>query len=167
MLNIKLEVLVAALVRQELQEKNGNDKALHFHFSCTLGYYTPNKSYDQRRALHLLYYLKPGYNSISVFSAVLPSGWDKIDKVVNWKHETTHDSEWRSIHTFADVYFGMATAINEAMLSDGLPEVAPITMTEYNSFPLFHNRVYDWQTVEVSKDPTDDYNYRKLVKVIL
>lgn len=163
MLTMKIDRMVAGLVRQELIEAKGKDgKALHFHFDLRMSYFTDDKSYDTSRALHLLYHLPYGYNSVDVFSAVLDSPFDGIRKVENWKHECSHDSCWRDVDVFPRVYFEMATKINEKLVEKGLEEVAPKEMHEFNSFALF-GQVYDWVPVEVQRSQ----EYRKEIKILL
>ncbi len=165
MLSMKIESLVAALVRHELVGKGRENEALYFNFDLRMGSYTDGESYNQSRGLHLLYQVNPGYSYITVFSGITPSPFDKIKDVKEWKHECTHDSCWRDIQVFSQVYFEMAKQINEARVQDGLPEIAPAEMHEHNSFPLF-NQTYLWVPVRITKDPNDAHNYRKLVEVL-
>lgn len=164
---MRVDGLVAALVRELLIEPKGREgEALHFHFDLRMHYgYGYGTTYIASRALHLLYHLSPGYTYVTVFSAVLPSPFDKIDKVGTWKHETSHDSCWRDIQVFSQTYFEMAKQINEDLMSGGHNEVAPVKMSEYNSFPTF-GKPFQWVPVEVTKDPTCDQSYRKLVKLL-
>lgn len=177
MLSMRIETLVNALVRQELVGKGREKEALHFHFSLGMAVYTSSENYEKRRksgsidpfeehrGLHMLYYVKPGFSYISVFSAITPSAFMKVDEVQDWTHEITHDSCWAQVDTFSRAYFDMAEKINQAMVKEGLEKVAPLNMSEYNTPPLF-GPVFDWVPIEISKDPNDDRGYRRLVKVL-
>lgn len=167
MLNIRMETIVGSLVRQLLIESGGNsERALHFHFDLWMSYHRDNRSYDARRGLHLLYYLPKNSSYVSVFSATFNSPRVKLD-VANgqFTHEISHDSEWRNLRLFSDTYFSMAEEINRKMNVDGFLSVAPVLMGEHNNSPVFGN-LFNWVTVKVEKDPDDDYNYRKIIKVL-
>jgi hypothetical protein len=164
MLSIKIENVVSSMVRQLLINDDSDvikGKALHFHFDCRLGY----EDFNVSRGLHLLYGRRPQGSYVDVFSAILDSPFDKISKVVNWKHECSHDSCWRDIGVFSQVYFDMADSINAKRVKEGLNAVAPIEMHEYNSFNEI-DRFFQWVSVEITKDPSDERNYRKLIKVL-
>lgn len=164
MLSMQIESLINAIVRQELRGKGREKEALHFHLDISISHYMDSEHYSERRGLHLLYHLNPSGTYISVFSAVTDSPFTKVDEVTNWKHECTHDSCWANTRAFADLYFDLAGRINDALFEDGLDKIAPKDMTEHNSFYLF-GPAFDWVPVEVSKDSTDDRNYRRIVKV--
>jgi hypothetical protein len=127
--------------------------------------YSAKREFHDRRGLHLLYHLPKGWASVSAFSAVTEKVFTNVYEVADWKHEITHDSCWRDISTFARVYFGLCENVNDQRQAAGLKPKAPALMTEHNSFQLF-GRLFDWIPVEVTTDPTDDRNYRKLVRVI-
>jgi len=159
---MKIETLIAAIVTQELF---GKKEALHFHFDLDLCHYCKGgKYFSQRRGLHLLYHMERGSSYVSVFSAVTNSPLTKISDIKEWKHETTHDSDWRDIGVFSDTYFEMAEKINASLKEAGFEEVAPKDMTEHNNIPIFAP-MYEWVDVRVRKDPDDKYNYRKLIEV--
>ncbi len=139
------------------------NEALHFHFDLRMSYYEDHFDYHQRRALHLLYSLKPKHTYITVFGSI-QSEFIRPSAVHNWKHEITHDSCWSDIRVFSEVYFAMAKQINADMVKDGLPEVAPIKMSESNGPSLFYP-LYDWVKVNIQADPNDDNRYRKIVTV--
>lgn len=164
MLTMRIDSMIAALVRQELKGgKNG--EALHIHLDLGVSFHTGHGSYDQRRGLHLLYQVDEGYSYINVFSAVLDSPFAKIGDVKKWKHECTHDTCWRDIQLFSQLYFEMCKLVNEEMVKDGLPEQRPCDMSEHNSFPVF-GQMFDWVKVKVSKDPKCERNYHKVVEVL-
>ena len=165
MLSMSVSGIVDALVEQELVRKGGNDKALHFHFDLGLAHYTRSETYTARRGLHMLYHLRPGYGSVSVFSAVTHSPFVKVRAVDGWDHDTTHESCWRGVTTYSKVYFDMAQEVNSKIEEAGLAPIAPIMMTEHNTFSLF-GPVYDWVDVEVTLDPKDRYQHRRIVKVL-
>ena len=163
MLSMNVSGLVDALVKQELLDKHVKDKAMHFHFDVGMSYYTNGGSFNARRGLHMLYHSKLGYGSVSVFSAVTPSPFVRVGEVDGWDHDTTHDSCWRGVTTYSRVYFDMAQEVNSKIEEAGLAPIAPAMMTEHNT--LF-GPVYDWVAVEVSLDPKDRYQHRRLVKVL-
>lgn len=165
MLSMRIETMVGGLVRQLL--KGGREgEVLHFHFDLSMGYHAHvnngGDSYTARRGLHLLYWLPPERSYITVFSAVTLSPFVKVGDVKEWKHECTHDTCWRDIGVFAQVYFDMAKEINALLVADGHPEVAPAAMSEHNSSPIFGD-FFEWLPAKVVTDPTDDRNYRKLI----
>ena len=134
---------------------------MHFHFNCHLEYYQKevNKTYGSSCGLHLLYYRDFSSSCYkSVFSAITPSPFTKVQLVPEWKYECTHDSSWRNIQAFSQAYFGLAENINQALEADGLKPVAPIEMYQHCR-PQFFD-FYDWIPVEVKKDPTDNNQYR-------
>lgn len=173
MLTIRVETVVAAIVDQELRRKGRNKEALHFHFDLGMHYhhtYASGKveTFSQRRGLHLLYHCNVHSTYITVFSAITVSPFAAINKVEDedWKHEASHDSCWRDIRAFQESYFDMAEDINSALEKKGIEEVAPAAMQEHNSPAMFGQGLYSWVPVEVSKDPNDERNYRKIVKVL-
>lgn len=166
MLSMRIDSLVASLVRHELVGKGREDEALYINFDLRLSSHTnEGDSYNQSRGLHLLYHVNPGYSYITVFSGITPSPFGKAKDVEKWKHECTHDSCWRDIQVFSQLFFEMAKQINAERVEDGLPEIAPAHMHEHNSFPLF-DKMYDWKRVRITKDPNDSNSYRKLVELL-
>jgi hypothetical protein len=170
MLSMKIEDLVSAIVRQELIGKGREDEALHFSFDISLSYYQDGKSYSKRCGLHLLYHVNPNGSYVNVFSRIDASPFTKVNApqgegVGEWVHECSHDSCWRNIRVFSTLYFDLAAQINQALIADGFTAVAPKDMSEHNNSPLFE-ALYTWVKVKLEKDPTDQYNYRKLVKLI-
>lgn len=161
MLSMRIDSMLYNLVKQELVGKGRKDEALHFHFDLRMAY----ADFREFRGLHMLYYLPPGMSYVTVFSAVTDDPFIKIGKVQEWKHETTHDSCWRDVQTFSNVYFAMADEINKKLEKETGSSVAPCEMREHNSFRLFGS-AFDWVKVEVSRDPEDDRNYRRLVKLL-
>ncbi len=166
MLSMKVSSMLYPLVKQLLVEdpNRQDDRALHFHLDCRLGFYGGPNGADAACGLHLLYQLGPGLTYVSVFSGQTESPFDKIDKVENWKHETTHDSVWGDVDCFSRVYFGLAEQVNEWLRSKSYNEQAPVRMSEHTTFALF-GRAFQWVPVDVRKDPTDPYKYRKLVTI--
>lgn len=167
-LSIEIESLVNNLVEQLLVKPGGNEKTLHFGFKCEQAHYHSaqykGRSYYARGGLHLLYHRLPGYGYVNVFSAIT-SGLDvKIDKVTDWKHESSHDSCWRNIGAFNEVYFGLAQQLNEKLEADGHETVAPMNMTQHNGPQLF-GPIFSWVNAKVTIDPADDRRYRKLVEI--
>jgi len=163
MLKIDVRNVVNALVEQELRGKGRQDSALYIHLDLRMSHHTNNKSYDQSRGLHLLYYCLPQMSYITVFSGVTDSPFSKVREVKEWKHACTHDSCWRDVNTFSQVYFDMAANINAMLKKEKKEEIAPKDMHEWHNF---HSGLYTWVPVKVTKDPTDDRNYRKLVEVM-
>lgn len=156
MLSMRVDNVISSLVKQLLTGDNNN--ALYFHIDCRL--YVDN--IRASRGLHLLYQKNVESSYIHTFSSVMKSPFDKIGQVDSWKHETSHDSCWRDINAFAYVYFSMADEINSQ-----LPKaIAPIDMTEFNSFGgLTNASVFQWVPVQIVKDKTDPNNYRRIVTV--
>lgn len=161
---MQISDVVAAIVKQELYGNGRENEAIYFSFDVSMSHYTKTKHYKQRNGLHLLYQVNPGFTYINVFSAVTDSPFANI-KTVEWKHECTHDSCWRDVNIFGDVYFGMAAKINSMLKADGLNELAPQDMHEYN-INSFSKGLYRWIPVKISKDPNDKNSYWKLVQVV-
>lgn len=167
MLKMNISNVVNAIVRQDLQGKGRNDEALHFHFRLDMAYYLGDNSgreYRSGRGLHLLYHSRSG-SHISAFSSVMTSAFAGKEKVDNWRHEITHDSEWSNINIFSTTYFTMAEEINKQLESDNRGPVAPVEMSEYNNFRDI-SRLYQWVKVEVQVDPKDEYGHRRLIKLL-
>ena len=167
MLNIRVQTMVAALVRQLLVDTGGKDgEALHLQLDLGMGYYKNDpmgaRSYRARYGLHLLFHRKPGSGYVDTFSAITDSLFVKHTEIAQWTHETSHDTCWRDIQVFSQLYFRMAVEINSAMSKDGFPEVAPAEMTEHNSFALFES-MWRWLPAEVSYDSTDPHHYRRII----
>jgi hypothetical protein len=112
----------------------------------------------------MLYHLRPERTYITVFSGITDSPFAHPKEVKEWKHETTHDTCWRDIRTFSDIYFQMADEVNHKIKKDGYEEVAPARMSEHNYF-LVGGDLYNWLPVKVTIDPQDEYNYRRLVEL--
>lgn len=165
MLSMRIDILVAGLVRQELQGKRRKDEALYFNFDIGMSHHTSEKSYNERCGLHLLYHCSPGSSYITVFSGVTKSPFGKIKDVQSWEHESTHDSCWGDIRVFSNVYFGMAEKINAMLKEDGKETIAPVVMNEHNSCPAF-SVFYKWVPVKVSYDETDDHHYRRMIEIL-
>lgn len=172
MLQIQVQNVVHAIVEQELRGKGREDSALYIHLDLRMSHHTDDKSYDQSRGLHMLYYCLPHMNYISVFSSVTDSPFTGLRDVKEWKHECSHDSCWRDVNTYSQVYFKMAEDINSEIKQDWekkhpgriAPQVAPKDMHEWHSFG--RSGLYMWVPVKVRKDPKDTNNYRKLVEVV-
>lgn len=166
MLNMRIDSLIASVVRQELYGKGrANNDAMYFHFDLRLGLYVEEEEYHSYRDLHLLYQVDSGYRYINVFSAVL-DGRTRFRDIKNWKHEITHGSGWRDIGLFSRIYFEMADEINAMLKKDGLEEVAPKDMEQHNTAGFISDALYRWVPVRVSKDPSDHNNYRMMVEVL-
>lgn len=162
MLDIKISAVVAQIVRHELIHNAKENEALYMHFDLGMGVYTNSESYTCRRGLHLLYHVNPGGTYISVFSAVTDSPFASIKDINEWKHEGTHDSGWRDIRVFSDVYFKMAEEINNELEADGEKTVAPKDMHEHNNFGLFRDELFRWVPVEIAKVDS----YEKTIRVL-
>lgn len=168
MLSMKIDVLVSAMVRKLLIEPGGrNNEALHIHLDCSMSqhYNVGSNAYNSRCGLHLLYWLPVDRTYVSVFSAVTDSPFTKVKDVEKWVHEATHDTCWRDIRTFSNVYFDMAKKINSAIEADGFKPCAPADMQENNCFALF-GPMFDWLPVKVIKDEDDLHGYRRLVELL-
>lgn len=183
MLTLRIDQIAAQIVRHVLLGKSREEReslpvrdlsdgvvyegdALYLHFDLRLGHYTDGESYNTSRGLHLLYYTHPGSAYVTVFAGITDSPFDKVNEVGQWKHECSHDSCWRDIQTFSQVYFKMAGEINAMLEKDGLSHIAPKDMHESNSFGVFRDELYSWVKVRVTKDPEDSHQYRKLVTIL-
>lgn len=168
MFEMSLQTLVNAIVSQELIGKGRENEGLIFSFDVSLCYYYETevefKEFAaQRRGLHFLYQCNPGYTYINAFSAVTERPFDSPLKAT-WKHESSHDSCWRSdVRAFNRLYFNMTKEINQQLVAFGLPPAAPKDMTQH-VFPGGMSRdLYSWIPCHITKDPADPHRYRKLV----
>ncbi len=162
MLKIDVRNVVHAIVEQELIEKDRLGRAIHINFDLRMSHHTDRKSYDQSRGLHLLYHRNQNSSFVSVFSAVTDSPFSTIRDVKEWKHECTHDSCWRDVNAFSQVYFDMAECINSVRKKEGLATIAPKDMHEWHSFG--RAGLFKWIPCKVSRDLQNDY--RRLLEVI-
>lgn len=161
-----IRYMVSQLVEHMMYEnKNRGEIALYVNFDCGLSSYNSEKSYKDRLGLHLLYYLPDNYRSVSVFSGMTSSPFAHRNEVKNWKHEITHDSEWRNIGIFSKIYLDQANRNNEKRVVDGLKEAAPRDMHEHNMFG--HNeKIFEWVPVRVEKDKSDETSYRRIITLL-
>lgn len=163
---IVMHVLTEGTGRRQGGDGGRKTEAIYISFDIRLSSYEDSFQYTAARGLHLLYHKLPGADSISVFSAVSPSPFDRLEKVVQWKHEATHDSCWRGLRVFFDVYFEMAKEVNARRVFRGLKEIAPAEMTQCCNFAgRARESLFQWVPVEITKDPEDECNYRRLIKV--
>lgn len=165
MLTMKVEHLVAQIVKQELRGKGRKNEALYLNFDLGMSYFSKGNEYSQRQGLHLLYHSLPHGSVITVFSALTESPFARRQDVQEWKHECSHDTCWRDVNTFSNAYFGMAECINAMLRKDGKFDVAPKDMHEFNHFDL-SDRLFEWVPVEVTYDETDDFRHRRVVKFL-
>lgn len=165
MLEMKLSRVVHQIVEHHLGGQGREKEALYVNFDVRMSsYYQLGREFAESRGLHLLYHQNPGHATLSVFSAVTRSPFERLPQVTEWKHEVSHDSCWRDIHVFSDVYFEMAKRINEKRCNAGLGEKAPIEMNQNCFFAgIARNTMFEWVKVSVTKDPEDSNNYRRLV----
>lgn len=161
MFSFGIREVISAIVDHELKGKGNPDKALHINLDVRISHYTDNESFHESRGLHLLYFCRPHMSYISAFSGITKSPFGSIREVESWKHEITHDSGWRDISVFSNLYFEMADNINKKRVEAGLEKIAPKDMHEFNSFP---RGLCSWVPVEVKRDPADDYN--KFIKIL-
>lgn len=169
MFEMRLDRIVQQIVTHHLFP-NLNDKvALYINFDVRLHSYESKRStteFNQSRGLHLLYHQGAHSSYVTVFSAVTASPFERIEGVKEWKHEVTHDSCWRDLRIFSDTYFDMAQKINSSRTKVGLKEIAPAAMNEHNSFAgIARNSMFEWVKVDITKDPEDSGNYRRLVRL--
>ena len=164
MLEMRVSHVVEQVVRQFLLPTDGGreSEAIHFQFDIDLSYWGKKAEYEfnERAGLHLLYHRKPECAAVSVFSGLTESPFDRMKEVKKWKHETSHDSCWRDINVFSQLYFGMADRINAKLEK----KVAPCEMRQFNNFAMF-NGLFQWVPCEVSYDPDDPHRYRR--KIVL
>lgn len=163
MLKIEARNVVYSIVQQELVHKGRDNEALYINLDLRMSYHVGGDAFDQSRGLHLLYSCPTGMSYITVFSGITDSPFAKIGEVKAWKHETTHDSCWRDINTFSQVYFDMARGINVSLSEEGREAIAPIDMYEGSSF---RGNLYQWVPIKVTKDSSDRNNYRRMVELL-
>lgn len=166
MLQIKLDKVVNQVVTHEMRNGWKANNALYFRFDLYMSHFVESQDYSQRCGLHLLYHVHPGSSSVDVFSSITDSPFAKINDIKEWKHECSHDSCWRDVGIFSNIYFKMAKSINEAMAASNLEEIAPKDMFEHNSFGSF-DFLYKWVPVQIKKNPSDSYgHYRKTIELL-
>ena len=168
MFRMSIESLTNSLVRSLLQDKTDHNEgeALHFFYDVSLLSRENGKTYERRVGLHLLYC--KSYSYIHVFSATTHSQRRIADVAVGgWKHQSSHDSEWKNTRAFSDLYFQMAHDINDARETDGLTSIAPIVLEQngHTTVGLFQPP-FEWVKVHMTKDPTDPCSYRRMIKVL-
>ena len=156
--------------RQKEGSDGGRDaQAIYLNFDVRLSNYDLEHNrfqYTASRGLHLLYHKLRGGSSISVFSAVSSSPFDRLKTIKEWKHQATHDSEWRRVRIFNDVYFEMAEEVNAQREAAGLAEIAAAEMIQYCVFAgIAEERLFQWVPVSIKKDPEDQYDYRRLITI--
>lgn len=182
MLSMRLDYMVAQVVRHVLLGKTREKResrydlasgvvyegdALYMHFDIRLSYHAGDgETFNSSRGLHLLYYTLPDSRYVTVFAGETDSPFAKVKEVAEWKHECSHDSCWRDIQTFSQLYFKMANEINDILKGYDMATVAPKDMHESNSFSAFGDELYSWVKVRVTKDPEDSHQYRKLVTLL-
>lgn len=164
MLNMRIDTMLATLVRQLLVDAEGRDKeALYFNLDLRLGYKVGVKqTYNSSRRLHLLYHRRPTSMYVDVFAAATKI-LSKLNDVQKFDHVSTHDACWKDIKIFSKIYLDMVSEINNMLRSDGHSETSPINMQEQHSF---HDLAFIWIPVQVHKDPHDKNNYRKTIAIV-
>lgn len=169
MFEMRVSSVAEQIVTHHLQAKGRENEAVYINFDVRLSYFRSVHSslqFNSSRGLHLLYHQCPGHATLSVFSAVTPSPFDRLKDIAEWKHETSHDSCWRDVRLYTDTYFLMARQINAQIVEAGGAEVAPAEMNQYCSFAgIGRGNLFEWVPVEVTKDPNDNHKYRRIVKV--
>lgn len=165
MFEMRLDRLAQQIVSHNLCGQGRKDEALHLDFDVRLS--CPEIPDTIIRGIHLLYHQMPHHASISVFSGVTPSPFDKHSAVKEWKHEVTHDSCWRDLRIFNETYFTMADEVNVIRHKLGLEEIAPVKMNQFVSFVgIARDHLYQWLEVKVARDATDEHNYRRTIQVL-
>jgi len=160
MFEVSIRDLAYTIVNHELKNNNKEGMGLHLHFDVSMA----THPISERRGLHLIYQVNPGYSYISVFSAVSDNPFTDAKKIQNWTHEATHDSEWRSINALNNLYFELASLVNERRVAKGEAEVPPVQMHQYSTFAK--NKLFEWIPVSVQTDPDDENNYRKILTIL-
>lgn len=166
MFEMRIDALVAAIVRATFRDGGRKDQALHFHFDLRLSDYSEGIDATKSAGLHLLYYALPGHHTITVFSGVIENPFDGIQKVPAWTHESSHDSCWRDIHATTSLYFEMAEGLNKIREQEGLEPKAPKDFSHFASFALFEEEICRWVAVEVNRDRSDPYGYQRTIKLL-
>jgi hypothetical protein len=176
MFEIRMSRVVQQIVSHHLIGQGRKDEALYIDFDVRMA--DIKQSIHTSRGIHLLYHQIPNSNSITVFSAVSPSPFDRLPPlrfrsfqspspwIPTWKHEVSHDSCWTDVRIFSDTYFAMAEEINNERRKASLEEIAPIKMSQDCFFAGFgRHQMFQWLPVSVCMDPADENNYRRTVSV--
>lgn len=165
MFEIRLDRVAQQIVSHNLRGKgSGEQVALYLKFDVRLS--SHGIAHTIARGLHLLYHQVLHHASVSVFSAVTPSPFDRIDTVKEFKHEVTHDSCWRDLRVFNETYFTMANEVNVIRKNYGLSEIAPVAMNQFVTFAGLGEDLFQWVSVKVTKDETDERNYRRVIQLL-
>jgi hypothetical protein len=150
MLKISINDVVNTIVTSQLVRQGRNNEALYMAFDISIRHYNKNKSYERRQGLHLVYHCEQSSTYVSVFSATSQNPYDKLKDIDSWKLESHHDSAWRNISVFSQVYFSMTSEINADLVNDGMNEVRPCDMNESNSFVgACRDKLFTWIPVNV------------------
>lgn len=168
MLEMRIEHLVSGIVSRVLLEvpyrERDLTKGLLFSFDFSLSSYEESGEYGVRCGLHLVYHAP--HNYVTVFSGITESCFGSPKDVKEWTHESSHDSCWRDISFFSQVYFNAANEVNEQRKKDGLKPIAPKDMNQNTFFQGIGRDAWRWIPVEITKDIEDPNYYRRLLKVL-
>jgi len=150
MLAIELEHLIPDLVKYLAPKERG--KGLILTFDVRLHEY--KKDVKRRAVLRFLFHWNvAGYD---VFFRR-----DEED----WKHTSSHDSCWKTdgLRDINPVYFSLAQEIIEEIGDENLAPCDLGQMVWFGDISRDGIKIVD---VEVKRDPDDQHNYRKVVKVL-
>lgn len=165
MLNMHLENVTAMLVQQFLIEPKGvENKAIHFHFNVRVDSFESNEQFGSSVGLHLLYHLKPRSTYVDVFSGATNRPFAKLNEVEGWTHEASHDSGWRNLNVFSQIYFSLAGEVNDQRKSSELKEIAPKDMSQ-SAHLRISRKMFDWVDVEVKVDGADPMKYHRTLTI--
>lgn len=165
MFEMRLDHVVEQIVQTELLGKGRVKEALYVNFDIRVSSYTDDLDITRLAGLHLLYQCHPLSQTVSVWSGITDSPFDKIHAVKEWKHEVTHDSCWRTINATNELYFRLSAEVNAERVLANKRELPPRDLSHYASFG-FNKHLFLWVPIETSYDPADKYKYRRLVKIL-
>src|ERR1700743_721666 len=107
MLSMRISDVIAQIIEHELvQKERVKDEAVYLNFDLRMYAHVKNNPYSSSCGFHLLYHSLSNY--VSVFSGITSSPFGKLEEVKEWRHEVSHDFEWRRPPIFSEVYFELA-----------------------------------------------------------
>ena len=156
MLSMRISDVIAQIIEHELvQKERVKDEAVYLNFDLRMYAHVKNNPYSSSCGFHLLYHSLSNY--VSVFSGITSSPFGKLEEVKEWRHEVSHDFEWRRPPIFSEVYFELAANVNDKLAESGLETIAPASMQEVNSFRIGQNNLFKRIKVAVFLDKDDPY----------
>lgn len=166
MMNVEIEHVVNVMVTQFLvraERREGEAMLISFRLDIS-----DSDHHNASRGFHLLYHIAPRRTYVDVFSAVTSYRNSTDIKKLQWKFEVSHDSCWRDVGSFNEVYFDMANEVNSSRQAEGLERIAPNDMNQFNRFNRcsLESNLFQWVKVKVERDPSCQNGYRKLITLL-